>query len=83
MNKGQFSNSQEYEAALRNKQYAGQDPIDSKIAGMCLRDEVAQLGDVPDTMGTCPLAPECKYANDKILGVSGFCLKQAVGVEIK
>ncbi len=83
MNKGQFSTSLEYEAALRSRQYSGQEPVDSKVASMCLKDAVDQLGDIPDTTGACPLAPECNYANDKISGVSGFCLKQTVGVEIR
>ena len=83
MNKDRFSTSQEYEEALRNKQYAGLDPIDSKIAGMCLQDGVTVLGDVPETMGSCPFAPECNYKNNKISGTSGFCLKQTVGVVIK
>ncbi len=82
MNKGQFSTSQEYDVASRNRQYVGRDPIDPEVAGRCLRDRVVQLGDSPATTGACPLASECDYANDKIAGVSGFCLKQAVGVVI-
>lgn len=83
MNKGDFSNQSDYEAAMRNRQYAGQEHIDAKIASMCLRDSVANQGDTPDTIGACPLADECNYANDKFSGVSGFCMKQAVGVELR
>lgn len=81
ISKDQFSSSREYEAALGSEQYSGYKPIDSKIAGMCLWDRVVQLGDGPATIGACPLASECDYTNDKISGISGFCLKQAVGVE--
>ena len=82
--KGHYSTLEGFERAKREATYSGVPPVDAKIANMCLEDKVRRLG-VGDraTLGTCELSELCSFVNDKALGLSGYCLKQAVGVEVE
>jgi len=79
VDKQRFKSSLEFERAKITRPFENIPPIERKIAGMCLKDEV-----VPDTnvgLGSCELSELCTFMNDKIQGASGICLKQIVGVE--
>jgi hypothetical protein len=82
MDKSQFTSSLEFERAVAIEQYAGEEQIDPKIAGMCLKDTVGQSG--PSTsysIGSCELSDTCTFRNDKYSGVAGQCLKAIVGLK--
>ena len=63
--------------------YKDSTPVSPEDADMCLQDRVFTLGNVSMTQGLCPLAEQCKYVNDKVSGITGFCLKEAVGVNLE
>jgi hypothetical protein len=84
MDKIRFTSSFDYQLAQGLKEYKGQPPVDPKFAGMCQRDMVAEFGAASnEAVGVCELAEKCSYANSKTEGVTGFCLKSVVGVEIQ
>jgi hypothetical protein len=81
IDKNAFSDSGAYAAAVRAQQSEGLEPVDPKLASLCLDDRVTEMGGCSENMGACAIEG-CVFQNDKVSGVSGFCLKQEVGVSI-
>jgi hypothetical protein len=82
MNKTEFNSSIDFENAKANSAYLGITPVEPKLAADCLKDSVDRLGEFTSaTVGSCAVANECTFMNDKLDGISGICLKSVVGVE--
>lgn len=80
MDKIDFQNQGDFERAQARLRYRDEAPIDAKLADLCLRDGVDQFEARPETVGNCALSGNCTFRNDKMLGISGHCLKSTVGV---
>lgn len=80
LNKSDFPDQFAYEQAKRDALYVDAEPINPKIASLCVRDQVQHLGtDTSLSVGACEI-DGCAYANDKLSGISGACLKATVGI---
>ena len=71
-----FASQFDFKQAQMNELYGGIDSIEAKLAGKCLKNQV-----ILNSISECELSEVCTFANDKIAGVTGLCLKQSVGVD--
>lgn len=75
-----FKNQGDFERAEASLRYRDEQPIDPKLADLCLQDGVDQFEARPEAVGNCALSDNCTFRNDKMMGISGHCLKSTVGV---